>query len=578
LFSRLRALRSILKGKRDCHGLATLPDMQGRSMRRQTLLCLKSLGACSALWAAGCGSHPPPPALSGPDTVPAPRTIDLPPNIRPLLQADSHENDDFVGGSIPAQYEQPQAPTNSRPRITAVSGSTSSASPSAGSVRDSYWGNPRATTASSSVMPRGDFLPFVPPRLNASQQSAPLPSTNPPVANLPFANQPSAQVIPPAAASSVQLPAAPTSFPAAKNPELGALSGGMSYPSAPPVATPQPTAVQPPSNSNTSLYSAPPPQQQSAYVPAAQQAAVPPQPSLAQPQQPSPQIQPSAAMNAVAQQAIQMADQAATMARRGMLYSANSELVKGLTLISQSLDVEQGTMAHATALTAGLTALDEAHDFADARNQKGAATDVAVISRNHQTKLSAPLDRGTSPVVAQQQYFGFAQQQLELAGGGLRASSEILFRLGRLQTAMATHDNDPEALHAPQAIVFHQAALATDANNWLAANELGVLYARYGQLSQARQLLVQSVMIHPHRQGWQNLAVIHRRLGEIDLAQRAAAEIQLLDKQQGQTIESNDVVRWVDPKAFAATSSGDANWPATVATKQVASGSGSTRR
>ena len=47
-----------------------------------------------------------------------------------------------------------------------------------------------------------------------------------------------------------------------------------------------------------------------------------------------------------------------------------------------------------------------------------------------------------------------------------------------LQTAMATHDADSVALHAPQSIVFHQAALATDGGNWLAANELGVLYAR----------------------------------------------------------------------------------------------------
>jgi hypothetical protein len=281
-------------------------------------------------------------------------------------------------------------------------------------------------------------------------------------------------------------------------------------------------------------------------------------------------------MIAVAEQAMQMADQAAAMARRGMLYSANTELVKGLTLISQAQDVQQRTAAHVAALTAGLTALEEARDFADARNQKGGAIDVAVIARNHQTKLPGTMESGTSPVVAQQQYFGFAQQRLTFAGGGLRASSEILFRLGRLQTAMATRDNDPEALHAPQAIVFHQAALATDANNWLAANELAVLYARYGQLPQARQLLVQSVMIHPHRQGWNNLAIVHRRLGETELAQRAEAEVKLFDKQQGQDATANEAVRWVDAKTFAA-SGGDTNWPATVAANPTMN-SGTMRR
>ena len=49
------------------------------------------------------------------------------------------------------------------------------------------------------------------------------------------------------------------------------------------------------------------------------------------------------------------------------------------------------------------------------------------------------------------------------------------------------------------------------------------------------------------------------------------AEIQLLDKQQGQTADANEMVRWVDPKTFAASSGGDANWPSTVAAKTTAS-------
>jgi hypothetical protein len=261
-----------------------------------------------------------------------------------------------------------------------------------------------------------------------------------------------------------------------------------------------------------------------------------------------------------------------------MFYSARNELIKGLTLISQSLDVQQGTATHSAALTAGLTALEEARDFAATGSQQSRATNVAVIAATHQTKLPTPIAAGTSPVVAQQQYFGFAQDQLTIAAGGLPASSDILYRLGRLQTALSAHDDDPTTLHVPQAMVFHQAALATDGNNWLAANELGVLYVRYGQLPQARQLLVQSVMIHPHRQGWHNLAVIHRRLGEVDLAQRAEAEVQLLDKQQGPDATANDMVRWVDPKTFAASGGGDATWPATVAAKPAVAGGGSTRR
>ena len=128
---------------------------------------------------------------------------------------------------------------------------------------------------------------------------------------------------------------------------------------------------------------------------------------------------------------------------------------------------------------------------------------------------------------------------------------------------MSVHDADPLALHAPQSIVFHQAALATDGGNWLAANELGVLYARYGQLAEARQLLVYSVTVHPHVEGWHNLAVVHRRIGETDLAERAEAErLQLAQKAVKSAPGIGDTVRWVDPKTFAAGSSHDVQSPA----------------
>jgi len=119
--------------------------------------------------------------------------------------------------------------------------------------------------------------------------------------------------------------------------------------------------------------------------------------------------------------------------------------------------------------------------------------------------------------------------------------------------------------------VYHQAALASDAGNWLAANELGVLYARYGQLPQARQLLLYSLRLRPHVQGWQNLAVVHRQLGEADLAKLADNERQLLAQKSGESADAaGDMVRWVDPKTFAAAGGHDAQAPET---RSAASGS-----
>src|SRR5438067_1671050 len=108
----------------------------------------------------------------------------------------------------------------------------------------------------------------------------------------------------------------------------------------------------------------------SAAVVGAQSAATDgPQLGPAQPQM-APQAVPFASqpnsngLQAVAARAMQMADHAAILAQRGMLYSARTELTQALQLVAQALDVQQATGSHAAALAAGLTALDEARDFA----------------------------------------------------------------------------------------------------------------------------------------------------------------------------------------------------------------------
>jgi tetratricopeptide (TPR) repeat protein len=315
------------------------------------------------------------------------------------------------------------------------------------------------------------------------------------------------------------------------------------------VSTPIAPAALPESRNRPVIASSPPGEPQVALY----QSSVAPQSSSA-----------ISALQAVGQRALQMADHASATAQRGMFFSARNELLQALQFIAQALDVQEGHAHHAGALATGLTALEEARDFAISSNRPANAVNAAGIAANHRTPLLRDTSLATiSPVVAQQQYFGYAQSQFVLATGGVPAASQILYRLGRLQTAMAAHDADPLALHAPQSIVFHQAALATDGGNWLAANELGVLYARYGQLAEARQLLVHSVTMHPHIEGWHNLAVVHRRLGESELAERAEAEwLQLAQKTAKSTTGAGDMVRWVDPKSFASTGGRDLQAPA----------------
>ena len=296
-------------------------------------------------------------------------------------------------------------------------------------------------------------------------------------------------------------------------------------------------------------------------------------------QQPQPAGQ-AAAMQVVSQRAMQIADKASALADRGMLYSARTELWKALELIAQALDAQEADARHGSALAAAVTALDEARELAQATALPGENANVAVIAASHRTPhLESFQALSRSPIVAQQQYFAQAQQHLAIAAGNLPAASQILYRLGRLQSAIAALDADPLSLHGPQSMVFHQSALAVDSKNWLAANELGVLYARYGQLPESRQLLVHSVTVHPHLEGWHNLAIVHRRLGEADLAARAESEWRLLAQRTGKSrTDAAEMVRWVDPKAFASTGGPEVHWPAEVAVKSTANASSPLRR
>jgi tetratricopeptide (TPR) repeat protein len=275
----------------------------------------------------------------------------------------------------------------------------------------------------------------------------------------------------------------------------------------------------------------------------------PPQAAL-----PAPAAVSRSAMQPVADQARAMAARADVMAQKGMVFSARNELIQSLRLVAQALDLQQGTTTHTAALAAGLAALKEAEDFSSQPGRAAEAIDVAAIARTHRTPLLQQAG-GMSPVAAQQQYYNYAQQQLAWSVAGEPAASRVLFTLGKLQLAMAGEQSDQQSLSAPRAMVLFQAALATDSRNYLAANELGVLLARFGQLPDARRALLHSVSIQPHAEGWHNLAIVHQRLGEAELARLAEHERQLLVHSGAPAPAAGGKrVEWVDPRTFAAQS------------------------
>ena len=104
-------------------------------------------------------------------------------------------------------------------------------------------------------------------------------------------------------------------------------------------------------------------------------------------------------------------------------------------------------------------------------------------------------------------------------------------------------------------MTLHQASLMTDTNNVLAGNELVVMLERYGQLSEARDILLPVLSLHPIPEAWHNLAVIQERLGEPELAELARKNYEAATQNRsiGTSVAGAGIVRWVEPGEFAGT-------------------------
>jgi tetratricopeptide (TPR) repeat protein len=121
----------------------------------------------------------------------------------------------------------------------------------------------------------------------------------------------------------------------------------------------------------------------------------------------------------------------------------------------------------------------------------------------------------------------------------------------------ATNEN------AAQAMALYRAALIACPKNFRAANELGVLLAQNGQYELARDLLIRSVVVSPQATTWKNLAAIHSRIGEHQMAERAKQHALAMQPHGQDMSTTTPAVQWVDPAVFASTSSSTDTLPVT---------------
>ena len=236
------------------------------------------------------------------------------------------------------------------------------------------------------------------------------------------------------------------------------------------------------------------------------------------------------------------------LAHRGAIYLAKSEFTAALKLIAQANDIEHGTRVHGKAVTAGLVALKESGDFV--RQMAGIDDiDLARIVSAHKTPVLKGVDvTEMAPTVAAQYYYAFAQNELTSAINGEMVGSMAMYGLGRA-TLVAAGANSHQMEYTGQAMAYYQAAMTVEPRNVRAANELGVLLANNGQLKQARDMLTRSVAIAPNATTWQNLAVVHNRMGDHKTAEQLKHQANQM-KQAGNN-PAVPTVQWVDPTTFA---------------------------
>jgi Flp pilus assembly protein TadD len=172
-------------------------------------------------------------------------------------------------------------------------------------------------------------------------------------------------------------------------------------------------------------------------------------------------------------------------------------------------------------------------------------------------------------LVAQRIYLTYAQVQLAAAGGDQSVASLALHGLGKICITPAQMNGPQVRIAEAKAVVYFQAAVMIEPRNFLSANELGVLLAKFGRLEDARHAVEQSVANSNSPTAWRNLATINERLGDQQKAAicRQRVETALAQARPGAGTAGNSqfMVRWVDQETFAQSNSmAPATTPATV--------------
>jgi hypothetical protein len=264
----------------------------------------------------------------------------------------------------------------------------------------------------------------------------------------------------------------------------------------------------------------------------------------------------SEAMEMIARQADEKVREGLDLADRGASFAARADFIAALRLVALGLDNDGAATQHSQSLSAALTAMKEAQDFLPSSGKTEGDLDLPTIVAGHVTPLlkKVPAEQ-LQAMRALKQYFNFAQEQLQLSVGHELAGSMALGALGKLHAAMAEKGSSEMLLPEAKAITFYQAAMLVSPQNYIAANDLGVLRAHKNDFAAARAALEHSVKVCSTSENLKNLSVVYRQLGEAQLADTVArdaesAKAAALARQRSGSLSAGGAVQWVGPDAM----------------------------
>ncbi len=245
------------------------------------------------------------------------------------------------------------------------------------------------------------------------------------------------------------------------------------------------------------------------------------------------------------------------LAGRQAPFAARAEFVGALRLVAQGLDAQDRSQHHGRALRDALQAIREADDFIPRGNKIEADLDLPRLIAGHSTAVLKQASPGElTSMQCVRCYLSYAQQKLSEAVEQETAGVMALCGLGKLHAAWARTQAPTIAAAEAKAVVFLQASLVVQPDHSLAANELGVVFARAGRWHDARPWIEHSAALQPDSTRFRNLAAVYRQLGldrESQSVLRLAA-LQQAGPARGAADSAQPVV-WLDARNFAEPSS-----------------------